>query len=234
MARRRRRSIRVVRGLEPKRFQVVDGDAPLADANGFLRALEARGLSPTTLRAYAFDLVILYRWLDDTKQDLRALTAAKMIDFIAAQRKVDAQPNSINRRLSTIRLFYRFCTDQDLERGPGTVPPAPYYLGRGRDRYLGLYPIRRSNRLKLRVKTPRHLVEPADCRRGSTLPQPSPTLSRSGPGAAAPLLRPSLRRLGDRAKAASRDRVKTGPVVAAPETLTRRRTDCALPGWPTS
>ena len=35
----------------------------MAEANEFLRALEARGLSTDTLRAYAFDLVALYRWL---------------------------------------------------------------------------------------------------------------------------------------------------------------------------
>jgi len=159
MAKSRRHAVRVVLGRSP-RFQVVAGDGAVAGANDFLRALEVRGLSPNTLRAYAFDLVVLCRWLDQTKQSIRTLTAAKLIDFIADQRKAGANPNSINRRLTTIRLFYRFCTDQDLERGAGTVPPAPYYLGRGRDRYLGLYPIRRSSRLKLRVKTPRKLIEP--------------------------------------------------------------------------
>jgi site-specific recombinase XerD len=159
MARQVRHAVRVVAGRSPK-FQVWADDRADADANDFLRALEVRGLSPNTLRAYAFDLVVLRRWLDATKQAIRTITAAKLIDFIAAQRRTGANPNSINRRLTTIRLFYRFCTDQELERGPGTVPPAPYYLGRGRDRYLGLYPLRRSGRLKLRVKTPRKLIEP--------------------------------------------------------------------------
>lgn len=153
------RSIRV-RQIADGRFDVVDGVTPLADANRFLCALEARGLSAHTLRAYAFDLVILYRWLDDTHETLLKLTAAKLIDFIAAQRKVNAQPNSINRRLTTIRSFYRFCTDEELERGAGMVSPAPHYRGRGRDRFLGLHRLRPKQRLKLRVKAPHRLVEP--------------------------------------------------------------------------
>ena len=149
-----------VHRLAPGRFEVVDGNGPVAAANHFLCAVAARGLSPNTLRAYAFDLVALYRWLDEARQDIRALTAAKLIEFVAAQRQANAHPNSINRRLTTIRIFYRFCTDEELERGAGLVAPAPHYRGRGRDRFLGLHRMRRQDRLKLRVKSPRRLVEP--------------------------------------------------------------------------
>ncbi len=37
--------------------------APLAEPNEFLAALHTRGLSAHTLRAYGYDLVLLYRWL---------------------------------------------------------------------------------------------------------------------------------------------------------------------------
>ncbi len=158
MTRRRRHSIRVE--LVDGRFEVFDSDAPLADASRFLRALEARGVSAHTVRAYAFDLVVFYRWLDEAHETLDKLIAAKLIDFIAAQRRVNAQPNSINRRLTTIRSFYRFCTDEELERGAGIVTPAPHYRGRGRDRFLGLHRIRPKKRLNLRVKVPHRLVEP--------------------------------------------------------------------------
>jgi site-specific recombinase XerD len=141
-------------------FEVFRGDAPLADASRFLRALEVRGVSAHTVRAYAFDLLVFYRWLGDAHETLDTLTAAKLIDFIAAQRKANAQPTSINRRLATIRSFYRFCTDKELERGAGIIPPAPYYRGRGRDRSLGLHPIRPAKRPQLRVKVPYRLVEP--------------------------------------------------------------------------
>lgn len=142
------------------RFEVFQSGAPLADASRFLRVLEVRGVSAHTVRAYAFDLVVFYRWLGEAHETLDTLTAAKLIDFIAAQRRDNAQPNSINRRLTTIRSFYRFCTDQDLERGAGIVLPAPYYRGRGRDRSLGLHRLRSTKRSHLHVKVPHRLVEP--------------------------------------------------------------------------
>ena len=77
-----------------------------------------------------------------------------------AERERAAQPTSINRRLTAYRLLYRFCTDREIERGPGVPRPAPYYRGRGRDRTLGLHRLPRRQRLKLRVKTPHRLVEP--------------------------------------------------------------------------
>ena len=154
--RRRSTSVQFVEG----RFEVFRSDAPLTDANRFLRGLEARGVSAHTVRAYAFDLVVFYRWLEEAHETLDSLTAAKLVDFITAQRRINAQPNSINRRLATIRSFYRFCTDEELERGAGIVLPAPHYRGRGRDRFLGLHRIRFKKRLQLRVKVPHRLVEP--------------------------------------------------------------------------
>jgi site-specific recombinase XerD len=154
----RRHSIRVQ--LIEGRFEVFKSDAPLTEAGRFLRALEARGLSAHTVRAYAFDLVVFYRWLEEANETLDTLTAAKLVEFIAAQRRVDAQPNSINRRLATVRSFYGFCTDKELQRGAGIVLPAPHYRGRGRDRVLGLHRILPKKRLQLHVKVPYRLVEP--------------------------------------------------------------------------
>ena len=146
---------------ERGRYQLVDGKGgPIREANRFLDALGVRGLSRATVRAYGFDLVILYRWLRHRRQSLRALTASKLLDYIAAQRASAAQPSSINRRLSTTGLLYRFCTGRDLDDGPGASGPSPHYRGRGRDRNLGLHLLARRRRLKLRVKAPRRVVEP--------------------------------------------------------------------------
>lgn len=129
-------------------------------ANQFLKAVRTRGLSPRTVRAYAFDLLVLYRWLAETGKELHRLDQADLLELVNAQRKAGAQPSSINRRLSTCHLFYRFCTNRDLPAGVGASTPAPYYRGPGRDRYLGLHQLKRRRRLQLRVKTPRRLVEP--------------------------------------------------------------------------
>ncbi len=91
----------------------------LDEANKFLRALEVRGLSPDTVRAYAYDLLAIYRWLDLTDRRLLDLQQCDLIEFIAEQRKSGAEPSSINRRLTTCGLAYRFWTDKDMERGVG-------------------------------------------------------------------------------------------------------------------
>lgn len=53
--------LRVV--LSDNRVTLLDDGRPLPEANRFLHAVRARGLSPRTVRAYAFDLLYFYRWL---------------------------------------------------------------------------------------------------------------------------------------------------------------------------
>jgi site-specific recombinase XerD len=133
---------------------------PIAQANRFLAAVAVRGLSHATVRAYGFDLVVLYRWLDRSRHALTSLTGEKLLQYIGAQRLAGAQPATINRRLTTTRLLYSFCTGRELEMGRGSISPAPHYRGRGRDRQLGLHPLPRRRRLKLTVKVPHRVVEP--------------------------------------------------------------------------
>jgi site-specific recombinase XerD len=133
---------------------------PIADANRFLAAVAVRGLSPSTVRAYGFDLVVLYRWLRSAGESVRTLSAAKLLSYVGAQRQRGAQPRSINRRLTTARLLYRFCTGRDFDDEPGAMGAAPHYRGRGRDRYLGVHRLPRRRRVQLRVKVPRNVVEP--------------------------------------------------------------------------
>ena len=146
---------------EHGQYRLVDAKrGRVGEGNRFLAAVTVRGLSRATVRAYGFDLVTLYRWLRRSGHTLRALSAEKLLDYVGAQRLAGAQPSSINRRLTTTRLLYRFCTGRELEAGPGAIGPSPHYRGRGRDRYLGLHQLSRPRRLKLRVKVPRRVVEP--------------------------------------------------------------------------
>jgi len=140
-------------------FSLVDGARSLPEADQFLDAVRARGLSPRTARAYAFDVLHLYHWLAATKRQLQDLVASDLVDFIAAQQRTGAAPRSINRRLTTVRLLFQFCTGRELDRGPRIVRPAPYFRGPGRDRELGLHRLKRRQN-KARVKEPRLLIEP--------------------------------------------------------------------------
>lgn len=142
-----------------RHFTLVDGDARELDGNRFLDAVRARGLSARTERAYAFDLLHFYRWLSGTTRRLEDLSSVDLIEFIAEQQRAGSAPRSINRRLTTLRLFFRFCTGRELDQGRGILRPSPHYKGPGRDRDLGLHPLHRRTR-KVRVKEPRLLIEP--------------------------------------------------------------------------
>ena len=141
-------------------YVVDDPSGPIEEANRFLTAAAARGLSPRTVRAYAFDLLVIYRWLERTNKPFLELKECDLVDFIADQRNKGARPRSINRRLTVCQLVYRFWTDQDMERGRGVSLPAPNYMGPGRDHYLGVHVLTKPQRLRLQVKVPRTVVEP--------------------------------------------------------------------------
>jgi site-specific recombinase XerD len=138
------------------------------DVGKFLCALEVRGLSPKTVRAYCYDLLTLYRWLGDentaSPRSVEELKQSDLLEYVRFQRVSNASPTSINRRLVVIGLFYRFVTGCDIgavsTSGAGASVPAPYYKGRGRDRNLGLHRIASVRHRSLRVKTPRKVVEP--------------------------------------------------------------------------
>ena len=141
-------------------YAIVDQQGPITEANEFLSALQARRLSPRTIRAYAYDLLLLYRWMRVTGKSLEQLGAADLLPFIAAQREAGAEPRSINRRLSTARLLYRFWMNRELDVGPRVTRPSPHYKGPGHDHYLGIHNLSRRRALQLRVTEPRKLVEP--------------------------------------------------------------------------
>jgi len=142
------------------RVVVCDDAGPVEDVSRFLESLTLRGLSRYTVEAYAYDLVVVYRWLEMTSKRLEQLRAAELLEFVAAERERGAAPRSINRRLTTCRLLYRFCTGEKLSGGPGAASVSAYYRGQGRDRDLGLHAVKRVGDLSLRVKVPHFLVEP--------------------------------------------------------------------------
>ena len=142
-------------------YQLVDAHRrPIAPANRFLSAIAVRGLSRATVRAYGFDLVVLYRWLAERRYALGSLSGRTLLQFIDAQRRDGMQPTTINRRLTAARLLYRFCTGREVDEGRGALTLAPYFRGRGRDRRLGLHVVPRRRPRKLRIKAPRRIVEP--------------------------------------------------------------------------
>lgn len=163
--------------------QVVDGvhclvgDWPGAGVgNELLAHLRARAFSPATVRAYAFDLANLARFLDE--RDL-ALGAVEPMDVFAwvdwqgartpASGKVvrlaprSAAPATINRRVAAVRAFFEFlvmsraCAVNPVpapRRGQGLRPTARGMLG-----HLGPGRARGGGRL---VREQRRLPESLD------------------------------------------------------------------------
>jgi site-specific recombinase XerD len=145
----------------PETCRIFDeSNQPIEEANKFLRAIELRGLSRHTVRAYGYDLVIMYRWLKMAGKELRQLTETDLIEFIAVHRTQKAEPKTINRRIIALRLLYRFCHDCELPSSAGASRPAAHYVGRHYDPELGIIRVRKRGQLKIRVKIPRKLIEP--------------------------------------------------------------------------
>jgi site-specific recombinase XerD len=141
-------------------YELAPDNKLVCPANEFLRSLRLRGLSPHTVRAYAYDIAVFLRWFSATERQLEQLLMTDLVDFIGSQRQMGSDPRSINRRLSTVRLLYRFCTGQDLAPVRGVSLSSPHYRGPGRDHHLGLHRLRQRGPLRLRVKEAHKLVEP--------------------------------------------------------------------------
>jgi integrase/recombinase XerD len=78
------------------------------------------GLAPNTLAAYRRDLVAFAQWLQPRERTLAAATEADLLGYIAA-RHPGSRPTSANRRLSTLRRFYRHLLRERLRGDDPTV-----------------------------------------------------------------------------------------------------------------
>lgn len=135
-------------------FAVHGGGELVAQANAFLMTVTQRGFSPRTVRAYAHDLIVFFRWLASKRLGLSTIDESALLEYIGEQRERGAKPRSINRRVSTCFLFIRHVCGKEPERST-----AGHYRGPGRDRDLGIH-LRPRRRVALRVKVPRTLIEP--------------------------------------------------------------------------
>lgn len=139
------------------RIEVIDSDGrPLADCTRFLERVQVRGLSPHTVESYAYDLALVHRWLAEQRLQLDGLRADHMHQFIAWERGRASNPKSINRRLNTLRLYYRLVMGTEL---PGGVELRRAWRTQ-RDRELGLQRLPQPRTRQIRVKEPKTLVEP--------------------------------------------------------------------------
>jgi len=152
---------RVVFNESKNVYELLDQEGQFIDlANGFLAANMVRGLSSDTIRAYAYDLQSFFSWLKSASKELKEICESDLLTFVSYQRSLELSPKTINRRLTAIRVFYRFCFSDELPSSPQSLSSNSYYRGPGKDRNLGIHNRKRQSSLKLRVKEARKLVKP--------------------------------------------------------------------------
>ena len=124
----------------------------------FLKLLHLRGVASTTLRAYAFDLLSFYRFLNEKNLDLDTLQSHHFADFILSQRKENASPRTINRRLVVVRSFLNSQSDGDGDKLFNKTCPS-FYKGIRNKALLGKSRLKRTGK-SFAVKVPSILITP--------------------------------------------------------------------------
>lgn len=143
--------------MSPYRL-VNDSGAEVAEVNRYLDSLAVRGLSPATVRIYAFDLLNFWSWLHSANLNLKNVTQKLLIEYISYQRQGSSPaPVSINHRLTVANCLYQFIFDKripDLKNSNNSEKRSVYRVG-------WIHPIR-MRRISQRVKVPQHSVVPLD------------------------------------------------------------------------
>lgn len=149
----------IVKKIDDEPFYKIS-DVPKVTMNkitDFFSFSLAKNLSKKTIRAYAYDLVVFFRFYKGKKKafpSMKKIDVNVLIKFIQCERSRNAAPTSINRRLNTIDSFYRHCYNKNI---PGTkIPGKTDHLRRQRyltvDSKVGIYPIYSKGKNPFRVR----------------------------------------------------------------------------------
>jgi site-specific recombinase XerD len=124
--------------------------------NQFLDAQKLRQLSLRSLRVYAYDLLHLARWFQNTRHSLRRLNQSLLLDYVRYQLEQQPlpTPQTINHRLCLVRCLYRFHFGQE-------IPGQPHF----QRRYTARSPLGYGRRQpktssRLRLRQPRRVIMP--------------------------------------------------------------------------
>jgi len=126
-------------------------------ARQFLDAQYLRGLSPCSLRIYAYDLLDFARWwFRSPGRSLASLNQGSLLNYVRCQLSSQPQPapSTINHRLTVLRCLYRFLFGRPISGGPPSV--AASYRTRSSFGYGKTRPAMAG----LRLKQPRRVVVP--------------------------------------------------------------------------
>ncbi|MDP2933880.1 MAG: tyrosine-type recombinase/integrase [bacterium] len=140
-------------------FLLFDEFDLMPEPASFLRQLLLKGLSHSTLRAYAYDLLSFYRFMSAAKVSIAGITRKHAIDYISALRKQNAAPRTINRRITVVRTFLN-SLKQNMGNDIFASSSPCFYKGRRNHALIGPSRLRKSGPKLLRVKVPTTLKLP--------------------------------------------------------------------------
>jgi integrase len=165
---------------------IDDSDEPISEVSGFLRHLEARGYSPNTLSAYAYDLLHFTRFLSEQKLIYQDFTPARSLKYLEYLRRVSSRGKSrnlgpvlaveagvqvrrlsattINRALAAVSSFYEYLILSDQWTGENPLQQQfDREAARVSDRhrpFIGSTPRQQPVRRVIRVRTIQRLPRP--------------------------------------------------------------------------
>jgi len=146
-------------------YRLVKSGDDIGKANEFLNKNATIGLSPSTVRTYAYDLLNFFRWLSDENIFLKDITKSLLLSYIhyqheSYQGKNKITPSTINHRLTVVRCIYQYHFNQDIPSGRQLIKQKSSFFFR----HMRSMPCRPhkfgSTRKSVRVKMPRKLVKP--------------------------------------------------------------------------
>jgi len=140
-------------------FSLTRCGKPVPEVSAFLDYAQLRGMANTTLRAYAYDLLSLCRFVDAANIEVGKLTRQLAMDYILMLKRTNAAPRTINRRITVARSFLNH-----INPGRGDEVFAstskPFYKGQRNTALLGPSRIKRCGPVSLKVKVPSPLQLP--------------------------------------------------------------------------
>src|SRR4051794_28163584 len=168
----RKKSENIRTSTEKIRIIKVDGHYKIesekgecfVDVDSFLGRCEIKGLSPQTIRAYAFDLLSFFRWWEKTGIIFSDLTQSDLFSWIAHERELRNQAKTINRRLGTAFLFYEFITGNPMPKGKHSNIQSTLrsWKKHGYDRSLGIFRVLLHHSQRIKVRVPLKELKPLD------------------------------------------------------------------------
>ncbi|MBU4122499.1 MAG: tyrosine-type recombinase/integrase [Candidatus Omnitrophota bacterium] len=147
------------------RYTLVKSNGQSVDeSNDFLNKVATLGLSPNTVRTYAYDLLNFFRWLSSANIKFKDITKSLLLDYIRYQHESfrgenKITPATINHRLTVVRSLYQYHFNQAIPSGTHMVRPKNVFTEY--KRVIPFFPHRfSSTRRSVRVKMPRKVVKP--------------------------------------------------------------------------